>query len=161
VPLQIRNRLRKLNVDTFLTALYVMVDDFCHSHASKRRPGPDASLSPSEVITSPSSPVGPDSPARGTSTTMPQATSERPSLPFPIALSSTAWYAPTRSSSKRWPCTWQVFWRPGSVLMRLWTVQRCPSETQSEEVRVDWPVTPILDGPTLLGGMRDSVCCVP
>jgi hypothetical protein len=40
-----------LNVDTFLTALYVMVDDFCHSHASKRCPGPDASLSPSEVIT--------------------------------------------------------------------------------------------------------------
>jgi hypothetical protein len=38
-------------VDTFLTALYVMVDDFCHSHASKRCPGPDASLSPSEVIT--------------------------------------------------------------------------------------------------------------
>jgi hypothetical protein len=40
-----------LNVDAFLTALYVMVDDFCHSHASKRCPGPDASLSPSEVIT--------------------------------------------------------------------------------------------------------------
>jgi hypothetical protein len=40
-----------LNVDTFLTALYVMVDDFCHSHAPKRCPGPDASLSPSEVIT--------------------------------------------------------------------------------------------------------------
>ena len=37
--------------DTFLTALYVMVDDCCHSHASKRCPGPDACLSPSEVIT--------------------------------------------------------------------------------------------------------------
>jgi hypothetical protein len=40
-----------LDVDTFLTALYVMVDDFCHSHAPKKCPGPDASLSPSEVIT--------------------------------------------------------------------------------------------------------------
>ena len=28
-----------------------MVDDFCHSHSPKRRPGPDASLSPSEIIT--------------------------------------------------------------------------------------------------------------
>ncbi len=39
-------------VDTFLTALYyVMVDDFCQSHPPKRRPGPQASLSESEVIT--------------------------------------------------------------------------------------------------------------
>jgi hypothetical protein len=40
-----------LDVDTFLTALYVMVDDFCHSQPPKRRPGPQASLSESEVIT--------------------------------------------------------------------------------------------------------------
>jgi hypothetical protein len=40
-----------LGVDTFLTALYVMVDDFCHSRPQKGRPGPDASLSESEVIT--------------------------------------------------------------------------------------------------------------
>jgi hypothetical protein len=41
-----------LDVDTFLTALYVIVDDFCHSRPQKERlPGPDASLSPSEVIT--------------------------------------------------------------------------------------------------------------
>ena len=35
-------------VDTFLTALYVMVDNFCQSLTQKerRRPGPDASLSP-------------------------------------------------------------------------------------------------------------------
>jgi hypothetical protein len=40
-----------LDVDTFLTTLYVMVDDFCHSQPPKRRPGPQASLSESEVIT--------------------------------------------------------------------------------------------------------------
>ncbi len=41
-----------LDVDTFLTALYVMVDDFYKSRPRKRRrPGPHASLSPSEVIT--------------------------------------------------------------------------------------------------------------
>ena len=41
-----------LDVDTFLTALYVMVDDFCHSRPQKERlSGPDASLSSSEVVT--------------------------------------------------------------------------------------------------------------
>ncbi len=40
-----------VDVDTFLTALYVMVDDLCHSHRPKRQPGPQASLSESEVIT--------------------------------------------------------------------------------------------------------------
>jgi hypothetical protein len=40
-----------LDVDTFLTALYVMVDDFRHSHPPTKRPGPKASLSESEVIT--------------------------------------------------------------------------------------------------------------
>jgi hypothetical protein len=40
-----------VDVDTFLTTLYVMVDDFCHSQPPRRRPGPDASLSESEVIT--------------------------------------------------------------------------------------------------------------
>jgi hypothetical protein len=40
-----------LDVDTFLTTLYVMVDDFCYSQPPKRRPGPQASLSDSEVIT--------------------------------------------------------------------------------------------------------------
>ena len=41
-----------VDVDTFLTTLYVMVDDFCQSRPqSERRPGPDASLSPSEIVT--------------------------------------------------------------------------------------------------------------
>jgi hypothetical protein len=41
-----------VDVDTFLTTLYVMVDDFCHSRLQKEQhPGPDASLSPSEVVT--------------------------------------------------------------------------------------------------------------
>src|SRR5918994_2051630 len=42
-----------LDVDTFLTTLYVIVDDFCHSHLpqQQRRPGPQASLSAGEVIT--------------------------------------------------------------------------------------------------------------
>ena len=40
-----------VDLDTFLTTLYVMVDDFCQSQPPKRRPGPKASLSDSEVVT--------------------------------------------------------------------------------------------------------------
>ena len=40
-----------VDVDTFLTTLYVIADDFCQSQPPKRRPGPKASLSESEVIT--------------------------------------------------------------------------------------------------------------
>jgi hypothetical protein len=41
-----------LDVDTFLTTLYVMVDDFCQSwRPQRRRPGPEASLCGSEVVT--------------------------------------------------------------------------------------------------------------
>jgi hypothetical protein len=41
-----------VEVDAFLTALYVTVGDFCQSHPRERqRHGPDASLSESEVIT--------------------------------------------------------------------------------------------------------------
>jgi hypothetical protein len=39
-----------VDVDTFLTTLYVMVDDFCHSYPPKTNPGPEASLSESEVV---------------------------------------------------------------------------------------------------------------
>jgi hypothetical protein len=40
-----------VDVDTFLTVLYVMVDDFCQTQPPKKRPGPETSLSESEVIT--------------------------------------------------------------------------------------------------------------
>lgn len=40
-----------LDVDTFLTTLYVIADDFCQSRPTKKKPGPQASLSDSEVIT--------------------------------------------------------------------------------------------------------------
>lgn len=41
-----------IDIDTFLTFLYVMVDDFCKQClAAERRPGPAASLGRSEVVT--------------------------------------------------------------------------------------------------------------
>jgi hypothetical protein len=40
-----------VDVDTFLTTLYVMVDDFCQTQSPKKHPGPEPSLSRSEVLT--------------------------------------------------------------------------------------------------------------
>ncbi len=42
-----------MDQDTFLTTLYVMIDDFCQSEGfqEKPRPGPPASLCCSEVVT--------------------------------------------------------------------------------------------------------------
>ncbi len=40
-----------LDVDTFLTTLYVTVDDFCQPYPPKRKPGPEAALCASEVVT--------------------------------------------------------------------------------------------------------------
>ena len=42
-----------MDLDTFLTTLYVAVDDFCKAElpAERTRPGPEASLSRSEVVT--------------------------------------------------------------------------------------------------------------
>lgn len=41
-----------LDLDTFLTTLYVIADDFCKQHMSfALQPGPQASLTPGEVIT--------------------------------------------------------------------------------------------------------------
>jgi hypothetical protein len=77
-----------LGVDTFLTTLYVMLDDFCHSHLPKRYPGgPEASLSESELITLwPSLPVGTDSLASGISTATPRLTCVTLSPPCQRAL---------------------------------------------------------------------------
>ena len=41
-----------VDTDTFLTTLYVMVDDFCKSELPlEKEPGPEAALSRSEVVT--------------------------------------------------------------------------------------------------------------
>ena len=65
-----------LDVDTFLTALYVIVDDCCQSHQPKKRPGPKASPCESEVLTLAIFAASPGSRARGTSTATPRAASE-------------------------------------------------------------------------------------
>ena len=40
-----------LDVDTFLTTLYVAVDDYCQTVPATPQPGPRPALAPSEVVT--------------------------------------------------------------------------------------------------------------
>lgn len=40
-----------LDVDTFLTRVYVAVDAYCQTQPAEKRPGPPPSLAPSEVVT--------------------------------------------------------------------------------------------------------------
>jgi hypothetical protein len=81
-----------VEVDTFLTTLYVMVDDFCQCHPPKKRPGPKASLSDSEVVTlAIFARWGRFSQANETSTAMQGAVCEAPFLSCRIARSSTDW----------------------------------------------------------------------
>jgi hypothetical protein len=84
-----------------------MVDDFCHSHPPKRRPGPQPSLSESEIITLTIF-------ARWS-----RFSSERDlyryaqtnltgafPMPCPLARNSTAWCAPVPGLSRLSSCTW-------------------------------------------------------
>jgi len=98
-----------LDVDTFLTALYFMADNFYKARPAKQqRPGADASLSPSEVITlAIFSPASLDSSARGISIATLTPTCAAPSPLCPIARSSIASFVPTRNSSRKWPCIWR------------------------------------------------------
>jgi hypothetical protein len=150
-----------IDVDTFLTALYVMVDNFCQSLTQKerRRPGPDATLSPSERwLHSPSSPAGAASLVSGTSTATQTPTCATPFQPCLIARNSTGWCGFGWSSSRTPLCTWRRFWALGDVPTKPWTALRCLSGTRSEGVLDGWPDRPTSDGPTAWDGMRDSAC---
>ena len=101
-----------LDVDTFLTPLYFMADNFYKARPAKQqRPGADASLSPSEVITlaifARFSRFVSERAARGISIATLTSTCAAPSPLCPIARSSIASFVPTRNSSRKWPCIWR------------------------------------------------------
>jgi hypothetical protein len=128
-----------------------MVDDFCHSHLPTKKPGPQASLCASEVIT------------LAIFARWGRFSSERDFYryartylcdafpPCQIARSSTASCATTRSSSKLSSCTWSLCWTLKGLLTKLWIARRCLSETVSVEGTDGWPVVRTLDGPTAWG----------
>jgi len=92
-----------LDVDTFLTTLYLIVDNFCQSLVPGERlaAGPEASLSSSEVVTlAIFARSGLASQANGISTATLKRICGKPSLLCPIARSSTARCATVWISSK-------------------------------------------------------------
>jgi hypothetical protein len=101
-------------VDTFLTALYVMVDNLCHTLTQKQRhPGPSASLSPTEVVTLAIFARWVASVVSETSTATQTPTCATLFQPCPIARNSTAVCGFSWSSSRMWPCSRPFpLWRP-------------------------------------------------
>ncbi len=151
-----------VDVDTFLTALYVMVDDFCHSHRPKRQPGPEPSLSESEILT------------LAIFARWSRFSSERDLYRYATGHLRGAFPTlPDRSQFNRLvrSCTGlieemalhlaEVLEAGECPYEALDSCRRCPSGTPREEVLVGWPVTLTSDGLTAWGGMRASVCSPP
>ena len=147
-----------VDVDTFLTALYVIADDFCHSRRPKKRPGPDASLSESEVILWPSSPGGAASPARGTSTATPKPPARR--LPHtanspPVQPARALLYGTHRADRL---APGDPPWGAGVPPTRRSIARRCPLGTASAGARGGWPDMRTSVGPTASDGTKASAC---
>jgi hypothetical protein len=132
-----------VDVDTFLTTLYVIVDDFCQSRAPRKRPAPKAALSDSEVIAlAIFARWGPFSSERDFFRYAQSHLREAFSPPCPIARSSIGWCAPRAwASSRRWPCTcWRLCRMPKEEEeeeepTKLWMLRPCPFGTRSEGAR--------------------------
>src|SRR5215211_3810938 len=150
-----------LDVDTFLTTLYVMVDDFCHSRLPTKKPGPQASLCASEVITLAIFARWGRSLASGTSTATRGPLCATLFPPCQIARSSTEWCATIRSSSKLSSCTCSLYWTPEGLLTKLWIARRCLPETVSAEGMAGWLGRPTSVGVTAWDGMRALACSPP
>ena len=139
-----------LDVDTFLTTLYVIVDDFCHSHPPKKRPGPQASLCESEIIT------------LAIFARWSRFSSERDFYRYATSHLREAFPTlPDRSQFNRLLRSQanlieemalhlaQMMESPEKVLTRPWTVLPCPSETPSAGGMAGSPDKPKSAGPTV------------
>jgi hypothetical protein len=150
-----------VDVDTFLTILYVMVDDFCQSQPQKEhpRPGSEASMSPSEVVT------------LAIFARWSCFTSERDFYRYAMRhLHDLFPTLPHRSQFNRSVRNHlDLIEEVALHLAQTMEAQKCPYEAldrarpcqfgmQSEGVVDGWPDRPTLDGPTVWDGMRDSAC---
>jgi hypothetical protein len=147
-------------VDTFLTALYVIVDNFCQSLTQKERPpGPDASLSPSEVVT------------LAIFARWGRFASERDFYRYADAYLRNAFPTlPDRSQFNRLVrLRLELIEDTALHLATLLGARRCPYEAldssampvrdaRSEGAKDGWPDTPTSDGPTVWDGTRASAC---
>jgi hypothetical protein len=103
-----------------------MVDNFCQSLTqNERRPGPDASLSPSEVVTlAIFARWGRFASERDFYRYAQTPTCATPFQPCLIARNSTGWCGFGWSSSRTALCTWRRFWALEEVLTKPWTELR-------------------------------------
>ena len=152
-----------VDVDTFLTTLYVMVDDFCHSQPPRRRPGPEASLSESEVIT------------LAIFARWSRLNSERDFYRYATGHLTGAFPTlPERSQFNRLSrsCTELIeafFLHLASLLtdarkcpyQALDSLRLCLSETASVGGMDGWPDGPTLVGPTASAGTKALACSPP
>ena len=148
-----------VDVDTFLTALYVMVDDLCHSGLQEEQlSGPDASLSPSEVVT------------LAIFSRWSRFSSERDFYRYATRHLHKAFPTlPDRSQFNRLVRS-QVrlieevalhlaaAMEAKNVPIKPWTARPCPSGMLREGARGGWPDRPTSDGAIVWDGMRDFAC---
>jgi hypothetical protein len=152
-----------IDVDTFLTTLYVMVDDFCQARPrNERHPGPDASLSEREVVT------------LAIFARWSRFSSERDFYRYASSSLRDAFPAlPDRSQFNR-----LVRHNLGLIeevalhLAEVMGTQRCSYQaldssampllgTPSAGAKDGWPVVRTSGGPTAWGGTRASACLWP
>jgi hypothetical protein len=142
--------------------LYVTVDDFCQSYAPERRPGPDASLCVSEVIT------------LSLFARWSRFASERDFYRYAQTNLTDAFPSlPERSQFNRLVRSHTELIEAFFLhLAALLEVRKCPYEaldssamptleTVNAEGTAGLPDRPTLDGPTAWGGMRASGCSPP
>ena len=149
-----------VDVDTFLTALYVIVDDFCQSQpAEERGPAPIPPFPKVRSLPWPSSPAGPDSASERDFYRYARAICEDA---FPTLPDRSQFNRARRASilrpSKRWLCIWEVVeTREMSLPSSGQLGDACPG-CQAPGRMDGWPDRLTSAGPTAWDGTRASLC---
>ena len=149
-----------VDVDTFLTILYVMADDFCKTALPPEpHPGPQAALSRSEVVTLV---LFGQWQGFGSERGFYRYAQRHLRAAFPSL--------PTREQynrqARRQHAALVAFvlhlvqpWRPSAVPMKPSIARGCRPAMPSAEARAGCRRWPILAGATAWGGMKASICC--
>ena len=151
-----------VDTDTFLTALYVMADDFCKSQSPPGcTPDPRASLTRSEVVT------------LVIFQSVGRFRSERDFYRYATSrLRSTFPTLPRRSQFNRltgattglWqlsPATWWTCCKDSVASTKPWTAPVFPPGPLNAAAPVGWLDRLMLAGATAWAGMKASTCCFP
>jgi hypothetical protein len=148
-----------VDVDTFLTTLYVMVDDFCKlSLPADLHPGPQAALSRSEVVTLA---LFGQWQGFGSERGFYRYAQRHLRAAFP-SLPTREQY--NRQIRRQHAALVAFFissgsWRPSGVPMKPSTAPECRPAMPSAEAPAGCPAWRISAGATVWAGMKASICC--